>query len=94
MIHDFTTTPVINYTSDFAEISDTGAVHLYLHKRKAQQTGSTGANSGFGTTYHSTCLEEQIVIKNNSTDYLCIRSKRTLEDAFLPIIEDYPELHR
>ena len=58
LIHDFTITPVIKYTSDFAEVSDTGTIHLYLHKRMAQHSGSTGANSGFGTTYHSTYLEE------------------------------------
>ncbi len=94
LIHNFRVTPIIKYISDFAEVVDTGAIHLYLHKRKAQQSGSTGMNSGFGTAYYSIYLEDYIIRKNNSQEYICISSKKTLEDVFLPMIEDYTELHK
>lgn len=93
LIHNFRVTPIIKYISDFAEVVDTGAIHLYLHKRKAQQSGSTGMNSGYGTAYYSVYLEDYIIRKNNSQEYICITSKKTLEDVFLRMIEDYTELH-
>ena len=57
LVTNFLVTPLIKYKSDFAKVLDTGAIHLYLHKRTAQQSGSKTMGAGGGTTYYSRLLE-------------------------------------
>jgi hypothetical protein len=87
LVNDFMATPLVKYKTDFAKVLDTGAINLYVHIRKARQSGNSGA------AYYAIYLEEYLIRKNASNDYFCIRGKKTLRDIFLPMIENCPELH-
>ena len=93
LVTNFLVTPLIKYNSDFAKVLDTGAIHLYLHKRRAQQTGG-GPTGSSGRTHYAIFLEEYLIREKGSSYYSCIRSKKTLQDIFLPIIADYSELYK